>query len=69
MIKSPRRVVPRQPTPAKGRDNRLSPEELGLLAKRFAAASKPAEAAPIKERLTRGFYGTSACPPGQFPVS
>ena len=40
-----------------GRGNRLGPEELGLLAKRLAAASNPAEAARIKERLTRGFYG------------
>ena len=40
-----------------GRGNRLSPGELGLLAKRLAAASNPIEAARIKERLTRGFYG------------
>lgn len=40
-----------------GRGNRLSAEELGLLAKQLAAASNPAEAARIKERLTRGFYG------------
>jgi hypothetical protein len=40
-----------------GRGNRLNPEELGLLAKRLAAASNPVEAARIKERLTRGFYG------------
>ena len=40
-----------------GRGNRLGPEELGLLAKRLAAASNPVEAARIKERLTRGFYG------------
>lgn len=40
-----------------GKGNRLSPEELGLLAKRLAAASNPVEAARIKERLTRGFYG------------
>jgi len=40
-----------------GKGNRLSPEELGLLAKRLAAASNPVEAAQIKERLTRGFYG------------
>jgi hypothetical protein len=40
-----------------GQGNRLSPEELGLLAKRLAAASNPIEAARIKERLTRGFYG------------
>jgi len=40
-----------------GQGNRLSPEELGLLAKRLAAAADPIEAARIKERLTRGFYG------------
>src|SRR5438552_16289804 len=40
-----------------GKGNRLSPEELGLLAKRLAAASDPVEAARIRERLTRGFYG------------
>jgi hypothetical protein len=40
-----------------GRGNRLSPEELGLLAKELAAASDPVDAARIKERLTRGFYG------------
>ena len=40
-----------------GHGNRLSPEELGLLAKRLAKASDPVEAARIKERLTRGFYG------------
>ena len=37
--------------------NRLSPEELGLLAKQLAGASDAIEAARIKERLTRGFYG------------
>ena len=40
-----------------GKGNRLGPEELGLLAKRLAAASNPVEAARIKERLARGFYG------------
>jgi hypothetical protein len=40
-----------------GKGNRLSPDELGLLAKRLASASNPIEAARIKERLTRGFYG------------
>jgi hypothetical protein len=40
-----------------GRGNRLSPEELGLLAKRLAAAPNSIEAARIKEQLTRGFYG------------
>ena len=40
-----------------GNGNRLGPEELGLLAKQLAAASNPLDAARIKERLTRGFYG------------
>jgi hypothetical protein len=40
---------------SKGR--RLTPEELGLLAKRLAAAKDPTEAARLRERLTRGFYG------------
>jgi hypothetical protein len=40
-----------------GKGNRLSAGELGLLAKQLAATSDPAEAARIKERLTRGFYG------------
>jgi hypothetical protein len=40
-----------------GKGNRLSPEELGLLAKRLAAAPDAVTAAQIKERLTRGFYG------------
>ncbi|MGP8243791.1 MAG: hypothetical protein ACLQVN_04640 [Bryobacteraceae bacterium] len=63
------RVVARKPTGEEvaietaelamleGKGNRLSPEELGLLAKRLAAASTAVEAAQIKERLTRGFYG------------
>lgn len=40
-----------------GKGNRLSPEELGLLAKELASATDAIEAARIKERLTRGFYG------------
>jgi hypothetical protein len=36
---------------------RLSPKELGLLAKRLASARDAREAARIKERITRGFYG------------
>ncbi len=40
-----------------GRGNKLSPEELGLLAERLAASSDEVEAARIRERLTRGFYG------------
>jgi hypothetical protein len=63
------RVVARKPTGEEvaietaelavleGNANRLSPKELGLLSKGLAAASKPVEAARIKERLTRGFYG------------
>ena len=63
------RVVARKPTGEEvaietaelavleGKGNRLGPKELGLLAKRLAAASNPVEAARIKERLTRGFYG------------
>ena len=40
-----------------GKGNRLSPEELALLATRLASASDPIEAARLKERLARGFYG------------
>ncbi len=40
-----------------GKGNRLSPEELGVLAKRLAAAKSPEDAAHLRERLTRGFYG------------
>jgi len=40
-----------------GKGNRLSPAELGLLAKQLASASDALEAARIRERLTRGFYG------------
>ena len=40
-----------------GKGNRLSAEELGLLARQLATASDPKETARIKERLTRGFYG------------
>jgi len=40
-----------------GKENRLGPDELGILAKRLAAASNPVDAARIKEQLTRGFYG------------
>ncbi len=63
------RVVARKPTgeeialetaelaALEGTGNLLSPEELGLLAKQLASASNPTDAARIKERLTRGFYG------------
>src|ERR1700681_2396867 len=40
-----------------GRGNRPGPKELGWLAKRLSAASNPDDAARIKERLMRGFYG------------
>ena len=41
----------------KGQGQMLSPAELRVLAKNLAAASDPKEAAQLKERLTRGFYG------------
>jgi hypothetical protein len=40
-----------------GRGHLLSPRELGLLAKKLAAAHDPVEAARLKERIARGFYG------------
>jgi hypothetical protein len=40
-----------------GEGHKLSPAELRVLAKRLAKASHPAEAARLRERLTRGFYG------------
>jgi hypothetical protein len=63
------RVVARKPTgeeleletaelaSLESKGNRLTPKELGLLARKLAASSNPSEAARIKERLTRGFYG------------
>jgi len=63
------RVVARKPTGeevtletpelsrVEGEAQLLSPKELGLLAKKLAMAKDPAEAARLKERLTRGFYG------------
>jgi len=36
----------------------LSPEELGALAEQLLKTTDPIEAARLKERLTRGFYGT-----------
>ena len=44
-------------TALEGSGNRLSPEELGLLAKQLAVATDPVQAARLRERLTRGFYG------------
>jgi hypothetical protein len=63
------RVVARKPTGEEttletaelavleGKANRLSPEELGLLAKHLASAGDEKAAAQLRERLTRGFYG------------
>lgn len=63
------RVVARKPTgeevtletaeltALEGKGNRLGPEELGHLAKQLASAKDSGEAARIKERLARGFYG------------
>jgi len=63
------RVVARKPTgeevaletpelaALEGKGRRLSPEELGALAKQLAKASDPIRVARLKERLTRGFYG------------
>ena len=63
------RVIARKPTgeevtletpelaALEGKGNRLTPEELGLLARKLAASRDPADAARLRERLTRGFYG------------
>jgi hypothetical protein len=63
------RVVARKPTgeevtletaelaALEGQGHRLSPEELGLLGRQLARTRDPAEAARLRERLTRGFYG------------
>lgn len=40
-----------------GKGNRMSPEELGLLATELAATKDARRAAQLKERITRGFYG------------
>ncbi|MBI3926567.1 MAG: hypothetical protein HY319_13585 [Armatimonadetes bacterium] len=44
-------------TALEGKGNRLSPDELGLLAKQLACSSDSLEAARVRERITRGFYG------------
>ena len=63
------RVVARKPTgeettletpelaSLESRASKLGPQELDLLAKKLASSSDPEEAARLKERLTRGFYG------------
>ena len=40
-----------------GKGRKLSPQELKSLAKELAKCSDPLEAARLKERITRGFYG------------
>ncbi len=35
----------------------LPPDELGRLAKQLASTTDPVEAARLRERITRGFYG------------
>lgn len=39
------------------RSQLLSPKELGLLAKKLASARDEREAAAVREKLARGFYG------------
>ncbi len=63
------RVVSRKPTgeevaletaelaAVEGQGQLLSPAELRALARKLAATRDPVEAARLKERLTRGFYG------------
>ncbi|MGA2983453.1 MAG: hypothetical protein ABSG32_06535 [Terriglobia bacterium] len=63
------RVIARKPTgeeveletpelaSLKAKGHRLSPEELGLLAKKLANTKNPSEAARLRETITRGFYG------------
>ena len=40
-----------------GSADRLTPEQLGALAKQLAKSAGPNESARLRERLTRGFYG------------
>lgn len=40
-----------------GKGRRLAPRELGILAEQLAKAKDEQEAAELRERLTRGFYG------------
>ena len=44
-------------TSLEGKGNKLSPAELGLLARKLATAKDAEEAARLRERITRGFYG------------
>jgi hypothetical protein len=40
-----------------GQSHLLSPKELELFGRKLSKAKDPAEAARLRERLTRGFYG------------
>lgn len=40
-----------------GQGNLLSPDELGALARKLTDTADPREAAQLRERITRGFYG------------
>lgn len=40
-----------------GRSQRLNPRELGLLGRKLETAKSPEEAARLRERIARGFYG------------
>lgn len=40
-----------------GQAQLMSPEELGIVAKKLARASDPKQATRLRERLARGFYG------------
>ena len=40
-----------------GEGRRLSPDELGQLAKRMVESKDPAEADRLQEEIVRGFYG------------
>jgi len=63
------RVVSRKPTgeevvletaelaAVEGQGQLLTPAELRVLAKKLGGVKDPVEAARLKERLTRGFYG------------
>jgi hypothetical protein len=52
-----------------GAASNLSPNELGLLAKKLANSSDATEVARLKERLARGFYGISPPdPPDQLAL-
>jgi len=48
---------PGVPAACKGKGKRLSPKKLGSLARELACARSTPQAARIKARLRRGFYG------------